>query len=135
MQTKTTTNEKRKKFERPSFNFGGIGIVYVLWFLPRFWVVKIGYTGKRSGVRNRASSVSRAAPGVAIPVGAMIVPFAWHVEQCLHGLFAGLKWSFYKGDGHTETFVFPAHIAILIVWFGMYLNWLTFEFVAGFVLR
>ena len=126
---------KRKQFTRPKFNLLGIGVVYVMWFFPRFWVVKIGYTGTTKGVKKRASSVSKAAPGIALPVGAMIVPFAWHIEQAMHGLFTGLRWNFYKGDGHTETFCFPAHIAFVVVWYGMYLNWLAFKFVAAFVLN
>ena len=116
---------KSKPFTLPKFNFLGIGLVYVLWYLSRPHVVKIGYTGTVSGVNKRAESVSRAAPGIAIPVAAMIMPFAWNIEQTAHFLFEGLRWDFYKGQGHTETFVFPAHISILIVWFGMYLNFIA----------
>jgi hypothetical protein len=109
--------------------------VYVMIFIPHFWVVKIGYTGTRRGINKRASSVSKAAPGIAIPVGAMILPFAWHTEQALHGLFGGLRWSFYKGDGHTETFLFPAHIVVVVVWFGMWLNLKAAEWVMNVVFQ
>lgn len=124
---------KRKPFKLPKFNFLGVGVVYVLLYLPQFWMVKIGYTGVSVG--NRAKSVSKAVFGVAVPVGFMVLPFAWHVEQAAHDLFGGLKWDFYKGQGHTETFLFPAHIAILMVWFGLYLDivgvkWVYFHYLA-----
>jgi len=106
----------KKPFRRPSFGLLGIGIIYVMIFLPRFWYVKIGYTGTHSGISARARSVSRAAPGIAIPVAFMVLPFAWHIEQAAHGLFGGLRSGFYRGDGHTETFLFPAHIFAAVTW-------------------
>lgn len=114
---------RRKPFRLPKFNLLGIGFVYVLIYLPQFWMVKIGYSGVSVG--NRAKSVSKAVFGMALPIGVMVVPFAWHIEQFAHSLFGGLKWDFYKGQGHTETFIFPAHISILIVWYGMYLNYVV----------
>lgn len=124
------SKRKSKPFTLPKFRLFGFGAVYVLLYLPKFWIVKIGYTGVSVG--NRAKSVSKAVFGISVPVGVMIIPFAWHVEQFAHSLFEGLKWDFYKGQGHTETFIFPAHIAILIVWFGMYMDfvaakWLWFN--------
>ena len=101
----------------------GVGIVYVLLYLPQFWMIKIGYSGVSVG--SRARSVSKAVFGIAIPVGFMVIPFAWRVEQFAHDLFGGLRLRFYKSEGSTETFIFPAHIAILIVWFGMYLDFLA----------
>ena len=116
---------KRRKsaFKLPKFNFLGIGMVYVLIYLPQLWMVKIGYSGV--SVENRAKSVSKAVFGVAVPVAVMVLPFAWHIEQATHDLFRGLYVNFYKGQGHRETFIFPAHIAILMVWFGMYLDFLA----------
>lgn len=91
----------------------GIGIVYCLIFFPRIWVVKIGYSGVSA--KRRARSVSKHAPGFAFPVAIAVIPFAWHVEQGLHSLFAGLSYRFYKGDGSTECFLFPAHIVCLML--------------------
>ena len=124
---------KRKQFTRPKFNFLGIGVIYVLIYLPQFWMVKIGYTGV--SVDNRAKAVSKAVFGIALPVAFMVIPFAWHIEQAAHDLFRGLYVDFYKGQGHRETFCFPAHIAILIVWYGMYLNFVAFKFCAAFILN
>lgn len=98
-------------------------MVYVLIYFPQIWMVKIGYSGVSVG--NRAKSVSKAVFGVALPVAVMALPFAWHIEQAMHDLFRGLYVNFYKGQGHRETFIFPAHIAILIVWFGMYVDFLA----------
>jgi len=123
---------KRKKFKLPPFNTIGFGIVYVMIYFPAIWFVKIGYTGTRSGISKRAKSVSRSAPGIAIPVGFMVLPFAWHIEQFFHNLFGGLRSSFYKGDGHTETFFFPAHIMIVIVWAVMWLELrIIFDYLSG----
>jgi hypothetical protein len=127
----TVARKASKPFKLPPLNFAGIGVVYVMLFLPRFWVVKVGYTGTTKGVKKRASSVSKAAPGIAIPVGAMIVPFAWNIEQGLLDLLSPLRWDFYKGQGHTETFVFPAHVVVIIVWFGMWLDFEVFRFCAA----
>jgi hypothetical protein len=112
---------KHKPLKLPKVNFLGFGMVYVLIYLPQFWMVKIGYSGVSVG--NRAKSVSKAVFGVAIPVAFMVVPFAWHIEQFFHSLFGGLNLRFYKGQGQNECFIFPGHIAILIVWFGLYLDY------------
>lgn len=94
----------------------GIGIVYCLIFFPRIYVVKIGYSGRN--VKARARSVSKDAPGVAVPIAFAVVPFAWHVEQAVHYLFGGLSYRFYKGQGQSECFLFPAHIVAVIL-FGL----------------
>lgn len=116
---------KQKPFKLPKFNFLGIGFVYVLLYVPQIWMVKIGYSG--SSVTNRAKSVSKAVFGIALPVAFMVIPFAWHVEQFAHSLFQGLRVRFYKSEGSTETFIFPAHIAVLIVWFGLYLDFIAVQ--------
>jgi len=123
----------RKPFKLPKFNFLGIGIVYIMLFVPGIWIVKIGYTGTTRGIRKRARSVSDAAPGVAIPIGFMIIPFAWHIEQAIHALLYPLRWNFYKGDGHTETFIFPGHIAILFVWLGLWIDYKIVLLLASFL--
>lgn len=91
----------------------GIGIVYAMIYIPHLWIVKIGYTGK--SVKARAKSVSKAAPGWAVPVAIVVLPFAWHIEQGIHFLIAPLRWQFYKGDGRSETFLFPAHVFVLVL--------------------
>ncbi len=120
---------KRRKstpFTMPRFNFFGLGMVYVLIYFPQIWMVKIGYSGVSVG--NRAKSVSKAVFGVALPVAVMVMPYAWHIEQAMHSLFSGLRFRFYRGQGSTETFLF-GHIAILIVWAGLWLDWMVLQLV------
>lgn len=89
-------------------------IVYMLLHFPCIWRVKIGITGRSS--KARAKQVSRAMPGVAIPVGILFVPFfAYQVEQALHFIFDPLKTRFYKGDGSTEWF----YILVAPVFYGL----------------
>ena len=49
------------------------------------------------------------------------MPFPKAVEGVFHGLLGGLKMSFYKGDGHTETFVFPGVLIALALCFGVWM--------------
>ena len=119
---------RKSKFTLPKFNFLGIGAVYLFIYFPNVLAVKVGYTGV--SIKNRAKSVSDDVFGWAIPIGFVIMPFAWHLEQGFHELLAGLKWDFYKGQGHLETFIFPAHIIMFpIVWYGMYLDYLAVKWV------
>jgi len=92
----------RKPFTLPKFNIAGIGIVYILIYVPQVWAIKIGYTG--SSIGSRVRGTSKAVFGFTLPIGFVVVPFAWHIEQALHDLFRGLQIRFYRGDGHTETF-------------------------------
>ncbi len=79
-------------------------IVYMFIHIPCIWRFKIGTTLWNS--KARAKQVSRAMPGVAIPVGILFVPFfAYPVEQVLHFFFEPLQTRFYRGDGSTEWFL------------------------------
>jgi len=100
----------RKPFRIPRFNFLGLGIVYVLIYVPQVWAIKVGYTG--SSIRSRVRGTSRAVFGFTLPIGFVIVPFAWRMEQAIHDLLRGLQIRFYRGDGSTETFLI---IALLFV--------------------
>jgi hypothetical protein len=89
-------------------------IVYMLIHVPCVWRVKIGITGRSS--KERAKQVSRAMPGVAIPVGILFVPFfAKPVEQAMHYFFQPLQTRFYRGDGSTEWF----YILVAPVFYGL----------------
>jgi hypothetical protein len=122
----------KKPFKLPKFNFLGIGIVYMLIYVPQIIFVKVGYTGV--SISSRVKGTSRAVFGFTLPIGFMVVPFAWHIEQALHDLFAGLRCRFYKGDGSTETFFIPVALVMYplfaVVWWVEYLGvkWLILNF-------
>lgn len=114
MKQRRKYRPQSRKRAAPPYANTFIGFNYVQLNLPFFIFGKWGYTGKFSGVKDRAKSSSKAAPGVMIPI--MVVPllFPWYFEQMLHRFFADLQFSFYKGDGHTETYWLPA---VVVVWF------------------
>lgn len=114
----------RKPFSLPKFRFMGIGIVYMLIFIPQIWAVKVGYTG--TNIESRVRGTSKAVFGFTVPIGFVVCPFAWHVEQAILNALRGLKIDFYKGDGHTETrwffaalFVYPV---FAVIWWLEYLG-------------
>lgn len=92
-------------------------IVYLFANFPLIIFLKIGKGGKGNAtLMSRAKQVSRAAPGVSIPIGIMFIPFfAGHVEKFLHMINAPIRARFYKGDGSTEWFLFPAAIPYYIL--------------------
>ena len=98
---------------------GAFGVVYILIYFPNILMCKVGFT-KRS-VKSRVRGTSKAVFGFTVPVFFCIVPFPKAVEGVFHGLLGGLKMSFYKGDGHTETFVFPGVLIALALCFGVWM--------------
>lgn len=123
---------KSKPFTLPKFRFAGLGIVYLLIFIPQIWAVKVGYTGVSIG--SRVNGTSKAVFGFTFPIGFVVCPFAWHVEQWMHRMMAGLRLDFYKGDGHTETFWIPAaaiaYPIFALIWWMEYLaiKWVYFHY-------
>jgi len=80
-----------------------------------FW--KIGISNSTRA--HRADQVSKSAPGRAVVVWVWDIPNAHRVEQFLHAICAPFNLKYYRGDGATEWFLFPAAIiaaAIMIVW-------------------
>lgn len=98
----------------------GIGILYLMVHIPFFVFWKIGITGVRVGASARARQVGKAVFGFPLPVFFVPVPFCYHIEQWLHRSLKPLNVSFYKGDGHTEFFWFPAAVFALAVMAGIY---------------
>lgn len=100
--------------------------------IPLVIFVKIGITGV--GASKRAKQVDEAAPGMPVPIMIMVLPFCYEIEQFLHGLFSFLRVSYYKGDGHTEWFLFIAGIPVL--WLGVkywFLVWWLFERLINYI--
>ena len=70
------------------------------------WIFKVGIVRAGKGAFKRAKEVDRAMPGIPVPIMAVIIPFgAYQVEQEMHRIMRRWRFNFYKGDGHTETFV------------------------------
>lgn len=97
---------------------GVFGVVYILNYVPKIWMCKVGFT-KRS-VKSRVRSTSKAVFGFTVPVFFCVVPFPKAVEGIFHSLLGGLNKRFYKGDGHTETFIFPGIVIALALCFGVW---------------
>ena len=88
---------------------------------PFVWWVKIGYA--HTSAVKRAAALDKAVFGVFIPIGILVIPFAYTVEQYFHRLCRRLRFRFYRADGSTETFWLPAALPVLafmlFVW-GLY---------------
>lgn len=109
-------------------------ILYLFINIPLITFVKIGVTGKgKATTAGRAKQVSRAAPGIAFPIGIMFIPFfARPVEQALHMINAPIRARFYKGDGSTEWFWLPAAVPYYIL---MLLHFQAWMWVAQIILK
>ena len=100
-------------------------LLYCLWNFPLIWIFKVGIVRTGKGAFRRAKEVNKAMPGYPIPIMAVIIPFgAYRVEQEMHRIMRRWRVDFYKGDGHTETFIIaPLFFAVpimLTIW-GLYL--------------
>lgn len=105
-------------------------IVYVMVHLPYFWWWKIGFA--HYSVFKRMVALDKAVFGFFLPIGIMVIPFAYPVEQWFHRKFRRLHYRFYRGDGSTETYWFPAGIPVLIV---MMIVWAAYCLVVGKMLN
>ena len=93
--------------------------LYILWNFPFIWTVKIGISGDH---KRRHKQVDKSAPGWDFIVYAVRIPFAYQVEQAVHGLMSWCRVGFW-GSGHTERFwviaAVPA-VALSLVVFLLY---------------
>ena len=101
-------------------------IVYLMVHFPFVWWWKIGFA--HYSVLKRTSALDRAVFGLFIPVGIIIIPFAYPVEQWFHRKFSWFHFRFYKGDGSTETYWF---VVAPVVYLVMSIVWLAQFYVAG----
>lgn len=84
--------------------------IYLMVCFPTVFLWKVGISGK---VGRRARQVSDKVFGIAVPVFAVWVPYAWHLEQFMHGIFYMANVRYGKG---REWFLFPvAPFAFLIM--------------------
>ena len=92
--------------------------------VPFIFIFKVGITSLAIGAGKRAKAIDKAMPGLPVPIFILPVPGAYYIEQEMHKIMRHFKFSFYRGDGHTETFLLaPLIFAIpvmLSVW-GVYL--------------
>lgn len=81
--------------------------------VPWIWWVKIGITHVSIGAWERALSISDAFIGFAVPIMILPIPGAYQIEQRTHKILRCLSCRFYKGDGSSEWFWFPAALFII----------------------
>lgn len=103
-------------------------ILYLMLHFPFVWFVKIGFA--HTSAIKRAAALDKAVIGVFVPIGIVAIPFAYPVEQWFHRKLKILKFRFYKSDGSTETFFFPAAVPVLVF---MVLVWGVYFWAAGAV--
>ncbi len=99
-------------------------LLYCMIGVPWFWWVKIGITHIGIGALKRALSISQSFVGFAFPIMILPIPGAYHIEQRTHLILKSLSWRFYKGDGSSEWFWFPAAlfiIPVMLAIFGLYI--------------
>lgn len=101
-------------------------ILYLMIHFPFVWWVKIGYA--HTSAVKRAAALDKAVFGVFIPIGILVIPFAYTVEQYFHRLCRRLRFRFYRADGSTETFWLPAALPVLAF---MLFVWGLYFWVAG----
>jgi hypothetical protein len=101
-------------------------IVYLMIHFPFVWWWKIGFA--HYSFVKRAVALDKAVWGMFIPVGVIIIPFAYPVEQWFHRKCKPLQFRFYKGDGSTETFWFPVAVPVYLC---MSLVWFLYFYFAG----
>lgn len=99
----------RKQFTAPKMGLPfGIGVLYLMVHIPFFWWWKIGITGVGVGASKRAKRIGQSVFGFPVPIMIVPVPFCYHIEQGMHRFLSPLNFRFYKKDGSTEWFWFPA---------------------------
>ena len=82
-----------------------VNVPFIFWW-------KIGISN-RTDLRKK--QVSAAAPGICVPIGVFYVGNAYRIEQMLHAMFAPMQVRYYRGDGHSEWFWFPAGMAAWLI--------------------
>ena len=95
-------------------------LLYCMIGVPWFWWVKIGITHVGIGALKRAFDVGKAFVGFPFPIMIVPIPGAYYFEQATHRNLKGISFKFYKGDGASEWFWFPAAFFIipvmLVIW-------------------
>lgn len=95
-------------------------IIYVMVYFPFPLIWKIGFA--QDNVFARAAALDKEVWGFFQPVCFIFVPFAHRIEKWFHRKLKFLNVRFYKGNGSTETYLFPAAIPVLafmLCWWGV----------------
>ena len=90
--------------------------LYLFWNIPCIWMCKIGIGGN---YQRRSKEVSRTVIGVAVPIFAVKILFAYPIEKALHRTFQVFNIPFH-GSGKEEWFfilVLPFAFAVMLFFF------------------
>lgn len=83
--------------------------IYLLVYLPIPLFIKVGISGN---VWKRVGFISESLPGFVVPVLWVKVPWAFQLEQAIHGWLSFLSVPF-MGSGKTEWFWLPAAVVLV----------------------
>lgn len=98
----------------------GFAILYLMVHIPFVWWIKVGITNTNVGASKRARSIDAEMFGFPFPVFFVPVPFAYRIEQWIHGVLSPLNVRFYGGSGKNEWFWLPGAVLPLVVMVGIY---------------
>jgi hypothetical protein len=124
---------RKKQPKRPSKR----QCLYLMVNVPFLIFWKIGISNSTRA--HRSVQVSKAAPGKAVVFWVWDIPNAKAVEGFLHTICAPFNVRYYRGDGNTEWFFFPAAIvtiAFMLLWhIVLYAIIVTCVVAFGYILR
>lgn len=98
-------------------------MLYLMVHIPFVVFWKIGITNFSVGASKRSDVIARSVFGFPFPVLVVPIPFCYQTEQAIHRMLSPLNVVFYKGDGASEYFWFPAAVfmaAIILAIYAVY---------------
>ena len=93
-------------------NSKGGAVLYLMVHIPFIWWCKIGITHIGIGAFKRAMDLDKAMFGFPFPISFIYIPSAYTFEQKLHEINRMWNVRFYRGQGASEWFWFPAILTV-----------------------
>lgn len=94
--------------------------LYLFWNIPCIWMCKIGIGGN---YQRRSKEVSRTVFGVAVPVFAVKILFAYKIEKALHRTFRVFNIPFHGSGKEEWFFILVLPFAAVVMLFFFLLEW------------